>query len=82
MKLVCRVSTYNNRLISYSNVSLTIRRLCSHFLQNLFKPDLLAKEDIEAIAAESQQNPSKKDTFTVYTFDCLQFILNRDEVKV
>ena len=54
-KLICRVSTYNNRLISFSNVSLTIRRPCSHFLQNLFKPDHLAKEGIEAIAAESQQ---------------------------
>ena len=54
-KLVCRVSTYNNRLISFSNVSLTIRRPCSHFLQNLFKPDHVAKEGIEAIAAESQQ---------------------------
>ena len=54
-KLICRVSTHNNRLISFSNVSLTIRWPCSHFLQNSFKPDHLAKEDIEAIAAESQQ---------------------------
>ena len=34
---------------------LTIRRPCLHFLQNLYKPDHPAKEGIEAIAVESQQ---------------------------
>ena len=62
---VCRVSTYNNRLISFSNVSLTIRRPCSHFLQNLFKPDHLAKEGIEAIAAESQH---ERYIYSVYVW--------------
>ena len=66
-----------NRLISFSNFSQTIRRLCSLLLLNVYKPDLLAKKSIEAI-----RNPREKDTFTVYPFDCLQFIFYQDEFKV
>ena len=52
-KLICRVSSYGNRLISFSNFSQTIRRLCSLLLLNVYKPGLLAKKSIEAIAPES-----------------------------
>ena len=42
-----------NRLISFSNFSQIIRRLCSLLLLNVYKPGPLAKKSIEAIAPES-----------------------------
>ena len=32
--------------------------------------------------SQTQQHPRKKDTFTVYAFDCLHYIFYQDEFKV
>lgn len=58
-ELFCRVSSYDNRLMSFSNFSST----CSLFLPNLYKPDLFSRVFLELVAAASP------DTFTVYTFN-------------
>ena len=73
-KLICRVSSYGNRLISFSNFSQTICRLCSLLWLNVYKPGLLAKKIIKAIALES---PKERYIYSVIVWLPSVYILPR-----
>ena len=58
-KLIFRASSYDNRLISFSNFSSTIRRPCLIFLPNVNNLTFSQRKAF----SQSQRNPRKKDTF-------------------
>ena len=73
-KLICRASSYDNRLISFSNFSPTIGRPCLLFLPSVYKPDLLAKGSVGSVVAES---PQERHICSVHVWLSLVYILRR-----
>ena len=69
-KLICRASSYDNRIISFAifflNPSVDPVRF---FLPNLYNPNTLSKKSIGTVRAESPQE--RYIHFTVYTFEGL-----------
>ena len=58
-KLIFRASSYDNRFISFSKFSSTIRRPCLIFLPNVHNLTFSQRKAF----SQSQRNPRKKDTF-------------------
>ena len=73
-KLICRVSSYNNGSCPFHNLPQPSVDRFRPFLPNVYKPDLLAKVSIEAIAAES---PKERHIYSVHVWLPSVYILPR-----
>ena len=78
-RLICRVSNYENRLISFAIFSPTHPSTLFAFSGQMYANlTYLQRKTFKQLV----QNPRKKDTFrVVYAFEDLQIIFYKDESK-
>ena len=78
-KLIWRVPSYDNRLVSFSNFfSHTFVDPVRFSCQTCTNLTFFQRKAM----SQSQQNPRKKNIFSVYTFNCIQIIFYQDKFKV